>query len=351
MRRTRASFPARLARLAAAALLTLPVIAGVAHMSTAAPSPQEVEAAQDRLDALNQRLSLLVEEYNNARLALEDVRSRLAETRAAMDRASAEAGAAEAALELRAVAAFTAGGSEISSILGAGSFGEFTDRLEFLGTLAEDGADLAARAASARQEAEWEAERLQEAAAERAAILEGLDAKTDEIRTAIAEQKALVERYERELAAAEAARREAAEAAAQAAGASTPPAGLGGSPPPAPNPNAQAAIAAAYSVLGVKYTWGGASPQTGFDCSGLTLWAWAHAGISLPHSSQAQYASLPHVDRSQLQPGDLVFFYSPISHVGLYIGGGKMIDAPHTGTVVAVRAIMWDRYVGAARPG
>jgi cell wall-associated NlpC family hydrolase len=91
---------------------------------------------------------------------------------------------------------------------------------------------------------------------------------------------------------------------------------------------------AAYSVIGVPYVYAGSSPGGGFDCSGLTMWAWAHAGVSLPHSSAMQYAELPHVSISDLQPGDLVFFYSPIHHVGLYVGGGMMIDAPHTGAYV-----------------
>ena len=113
-------------------------------------------------------------------------------------------------------------------------------------------------------------------------------------------------------------------------------------PPPAPvsapNPRAGAAIAAAQSVMGTPYRWGGGGPG-GFDCSGLTSWAWAQAGVGLPHSSGAQYGATQRVPIDQLQPGDLVFFGSPIHHVGLYIGGGQMIHSPHTGDVVRVGSI------------
>ena len=103
-------------------------------------------------------------------------------------------------------------------------------------------------------------------------------------------------------------------------------------------------------MIGVPYVYAGASPETGFDCSGLTMWAWAKGGKSLPHSSKAQYSMSAKIPVSQLQPGDLVFYGSPISHVGLYIGGGQMIHAPHTGDVVKVSSIYyWSALVGGGR--
>jgi cell wall-associated NlpC family hydrolase len=120
---------------------------------------------------------------------------------------------------------------------------------------------------------------------------------------------------------------------------------------PAPSAGVGGAIAAARSQLGVPYRWAGSTPGSGFDCSGLTSWAWARAGRSLPHSSRAQYASLPHVSLDALQPGDLVFFGGrSVNHVGLYIGGGQMIHSPHSGSVVQVASIYRRGLIGAARP-
>ena len=109
------------------------------------------------------------------------------------------------------------------------------------------------------------------------------------------------------------------------------------------------AVRTAYAQLGDPYVWGADGPSS-FDCSGLTMYSWAAAGVSLPHSSRAQYSSGRHVARSNLQPGDLVFFYSPISHVGIYIGGGQMIDAPHPGASVRITSISTMPYSGATRP-
>ncbi len=122
-------------------------------------------------------------------------------------------------------------------------------------------------------------------------------------------------------------------------------------PPPPVSGKAGIAVSAAYSVLGTPYVAFQATPARGFDCSGLTMWSWAQAGVGLPHYSKAQFESLPHVAPSNAQPGDLVFFGSPIHHVGIYVGGGQMIDAPHTGAVVHLSNVKWGSVVGVARPG
>jgi cell wall-associated NlpC family hydrolase len=109
------------------------------------------------------------------------------------------------------------------------------------------------------------------------------------------------------------------------------------------------AVKTAFAQLGDPYAWGAAGPNA-FDCSGLTMYAWAAAGVSLPHSSSAQYSAVRHVAISDLQPGDLVFYYSPISHVGIYIGGGRIIDAPYPGLNVHVTGLNSMPLVGAGRP-
>jgi cell wall-associated NlpC family hydrolase len=114
-------------------------------------------------------------------------------------------------------------------------------------------------------------------------------------------------------------------------------------------PSRPGAAAAALNYLGDPYKWGGASPA-GFDCSGLVMVAYAQIGISLPHSSQAQYGLGVPVPRDQLEAGDLVFF-DGLDHVGIYIGGGQIVHAPHTGDVVRIASLasFGSRYVGARR--
>ena len=113
---------------------------------------------------------------------------------------------------------------------------------------------------------------------------------------------------------------------------------------------AAAAISYAMAQVGDAYVYGAAGPSA-FDCSGLTMMAWAQAGVALPHSSSAQYGSGPHVAMSDLQPGDLVFYYSPISHVGMYIGNGQIVHAANPSTGVQVTGLYSMPYSGAVRPG
>ncbi|GLY42659.1 hydrolase Nlp/P60 [Amycolatopsis sp. NBRC 101858] len=124
----------------------------------------------------------------------------------------------------------------------------------------------------------------------------------------------------------------------------------GGSPTglKAPTAAAQTALDAALSKRGSAYVWGATGPST-FDCSGLMLWAYKQAGITLPRSSREQSTFGAAVPRDQLQPGDLVFYYSPVSHVGMYIGDGKMVHAPDSGDVVKISPLQ-SQYAGARRP-
>ena len=113
---------------------------------------------------------------------------------------------------------------------------------------------------------------------------------------------------------------------------------------------AGAAVAYAMAQVGDAYVYGAAGPSA-FDCSGLTMMAWAQAGVALPHSSSAQYAGGTKVAAGDLIPGDLVFYYSPISHVGMYIGNGMIVHAANPGTGVNTAPLYSMPYVGAVRPG
>ncbi|MHB1929873.1 MAG: C40 family peptidase, partial [Acidimicrobiales bacterium] len=117
------------------------------------------------------------------------------------------------------------------------------------------------------------------------------------------------------------------------AGATT--SGGSGFTPPASSSAAAIAVAAALSRVGDPYVWGAAGPNA-FDCSGLVMWSYAQAGISLPHFSGAQYADTVHIPMADLQPGDLVFFSNPGEHVAMYIGNGEVVQAPYTGALVQV---------------
>ena len=128
----------------------------------------------------------------------------------------------------------------------------------------------------------------------------------------------------------------------------------GDSSGPVPNVSASgragAAVKYAMAQVGKSYVYGAAGPSA-FDCSGLTMRAWGSAGVGLAHSSRAQIGQGARVSRDALQPGDLVFYYSPISHVGMYIGGGLIVHAANPGAGVRVDGVGTMPYSGAVRPG
>lgn len=206
--------------------------------------------------------------------------------------------------------------------------------------------------------AEGEIATLIEEERQRRAAEEARRAREELARQQAAEEEA--RRAEERRAAEEEARRRAAESevgtdVAPATTTTTRPADMGSgsrptAPAPSPHPNAQVAVGEAKAQLGKPYQWAGNGPET-FDCSGLTKWAWAAAGVSIPRSSQTQFAGLPKVAFDAIQPGDLLFYGSPIHHVGIYIGNGEMVNAPYTGTTVRIDSIYRRDFAGAARPG
>jgi cell wall-associated NlpC family hydrolase len=154
------------------------------------------------------------------------------------------------------------------------------------------------------------------------------------------------------------ARREAARTAPVAAppGASSPvPVGGGSTAGTVSASTAAGAVSVAEAQIGKPYVWGAAGPNS-FDCSGLVMFAYAHVGVSIDHFTGDQWNEGAHLNRDQLRPGDLVFFAydtsnpATIHHVGMYIGNGEMVEAPHTGASVQISSYARPDYIGAVRP-
>lgn len=349
----------RITRLLVAVVFALPIVLSALSLSSlAAPSAEEVQAANEKLARLEHEFEALAERYNDAKYRLSLIERKLSEARNQRDAADQKARTAEGRLAERAVQAYLGTGSQVDGLLGADSIAEFSDRLEFMGAVAEGDAEIARQASNARQEAEWAAARFADTLLERKRQVASIEGQLDRLDSMIDEQAALYEQLNQDrqeyLAYVEA-QRAALEQAREEASQGTDSTGDGGGYTPPVNASAaQIAVGAALSVQGTPYVWGSADPNVGFDCSGLTSWAWGQAGISIPHSSAAQYSSLPHVPLGSVQAGDLIFYYSPISHVALYIGGGQIVHARHPGPggEVQVQSMYgYDNPVGAARPG
>jgi len=362
-----------------------------ATASTAHATPEsELAAERDKatqleaqIEANGNRVSILDEQYNGAQLAIQRADERIGAAQSALEARRQESDAVRAELATRGAELYMgAGNGTPLAALDVSDTTELGARSAYAGAAADSDRQLLDRAKVAIEQLGLQQQALERAKAEAEQQSAALDATRKEIEHATAEQQQLLAqsqgriatlvdevRAEREAAAEAAARaamQRAAEArAAQAAETTTvpQPAATGGgtssgttdptegSPGtvPAPNGSAQVAVDTAQAQLGKPYVYAGSGPDV-FDCSGLTMYAWAAAGVALPHNAEAQYMALPHVSQSELQPGDLVFFGAPIHHVGIYVGGGTMIEAPYTGVDVRYHTIYRDDYAGAARP-
>lgn len=260
--------------------------------------------------------------------------------------------------------------SQFSTLLTADSPEDFLDEVSALDRVAADASETLQAAAKARQDAETSAAALQAAESEAVRVQTDADAAQTAAVTAAADLVAGKAALDGQIAAYEdlylqlseserlqalADEEERNAAAARAAGATVPETGTGAvadpmaatgdvQPAAATNQAAQAAVDAALSKVGSAYVWGAAGPNS-FDCSGLTSWAWKQAGVSIPRTSGAQYG-LTSVPLDQLQPGDLVTYYSPVSHVAMYIGNGQVVQASTESKPVYVT----DLYRGGPNP-
>lgn len=322
----------------------------------------QAQALSNKIDALGRQEAALGEQYNRAVLAAQSTETKVKQQQAAVAAADANAAKARGALQADALNAYLHGGSLVSLASRNGGVAQADGGVlagEYVSTLAStqhDNLDAYHNASATAQIAATQLEALHKQQTQAAATTNGArnaaTAAQRQVQSALDQVKGELTTL---VAQAESAKQAAAAQAAQALLARVQTLGSSGgsrinfaSVPVPVGSGAAAAVAAAKSRLGSPYVWGASGPGA-FDCSGLVMWAWGHAGVSLPHFSGAQYSSTTHISMSQLQPGDLVFPSDTGAHVAMYIGGGMIIEAPHTGDVVHI-VPMYSWFVLASRP-
>lgn len=326
-------------------LATLCVMAFGGSLLVAAPTSAkpDIDTVQTRVDRLYRQAEQASERYNDARLSMRQARSRLRALDSDVARQQAKVETVREQVAASVVAQYQ--GQALTSttqVLLSDDPDDFIDRLTTVSAYDDQRTQMMADFAVQAKRLEMRQSASAAELARIAATERRLGTEKAEIDTRAAEAKKLLGQLE-ERAAARASR--AGARSAQAGAAST----AGTTSAPASG-RAAAAVRYAMAQIGSAYVYGAAGPSA-FDCSGLTMMAWAQAGVGLPHSSSAQMGSGRPVSQSELQPGDLVFYYSPVSHVGIYIGNGQIVNALNPGAGVRISGVNDMPYSGAVRPG
>jgi cell wall-associated NlpC family hydrolase len=306
----------------------------------------QLDAFKTQLDVLDRELGIAAEEYNASNERLKELQERLDMTQQDLGAADSALTEQESLLAVRVEAMYRDG--EMSSaeiLLGSTSIPDFFQRLDFIRTITSADADLAKQLRVQRDQIAEQEQQLRDAEIEARALEFALKSRKVEIELRIADRQAIYNATQADMLAlldSESARRSSDEltlfqqivAGVSQAGVSL-------------EPNGPAETVLSYH--GIPYVWAGADP-TGFDCSGLTMYVLRQHGVNLPHHAASQYMLGSAVPASQLRSGDLVFFGSPVYHVGMYIGGGYFVHAPRTGDFIKVSKLA-DRkdFVGARR--
>ncbi len=369
--------PARALVVAAAAALSLSLapVSGhaepVADDTTQQPAapPTTAAEAQVQVAELNHQLEVVTEQYNETQILLDDRKAAAASANAQLDQVKRDIVELDAQVRQVAHSAYTSDQlAGFTVLMTSGSPQEFLDRLNTLDAISAHSNSVVVELTQAQQHAQQLTDKADKALSEADAaaadladkkatieaglpVVEALLAQlTDEERQAA---QALAHQQAQTADRADRANREPASPSSSGSESSGPsgPAGPSApsSPVRAPTQAAQIAVDTAYAQLGDPYVWAAAGPDA-FDCSGLTMYSYAAAGISLPHSSSMQSTMGVYVPRDQLLPGDLVFYYSPVRHGGIYVGNNQLIEAPNTGSVVSIRDLdAWGGYNHAQR--
>jgi cell wall-associated NlpC family hydrolase len=304
--------------LAMAAVLLAGLLPAAA--AQAEPSPSEIEAM---IDKKWEQLEPTIEQYNKVRSQLAANRKKAAELQKRIGPLSAQAKLAlDHVSNLASTYYKTGPPSEFNALLSGGAPGDLPERLALLQRLADDERRQVAALTATRDRYAAEKQKLDALIAEQARQEAELAAKKKVI-------DAEINRLERMLADAE-------RAAAQSGATTT--VQTGGCPSVSAVGAAAIAVKTACAQIGDPYAWAAEGPDA-FDCSGLTKYAWGKAGVSLTHHTADQWEETSHVSSSEARAGDLVFFYSDLHHVGLYLGKGLMVHAPRAGKPVQVSGV------------
>jgi peptidoglycan DL-endopeptidase CwlO len=359
----------RQAQAGFAALFVALLVAATAPADPGSITAKEAQAQQvlGQIHQIDASLGAAIESYNLANVRLEKIERDQRENRHRLVVARSNLKHSQGALAARLVSVYTSSqdNSTLAVLLGSTSLEDLLNRVETVNSTSRQDARIVREVTSFKRAVERHRVQLANAHTEQKQVVAEKAAQRQRIESQLAQRRQLLSSIRGEIArmkAAEAAQQRQLEAAARArlAGASPPSTGsiaVGaaavtpeGSTVAPPNVHG-GVVGIAMRYLGVPYRWGGASPSTGFDCSGFVMYVFAQIGVSLPHSTYALYGMGTPVSRDQLQPGDLVFF-SGLGHMGIYIGSGQFIHSPHTGDVVKISSLSGyysSNYVGARR--
>jgi len=332
-------------RRAAVLMTVLATAGGIAVYSGApgagaAPAPT-ISQVQKEVNALQGKVDKIGQEYDAAGQQLATAKARLAQVTKQSDNAQQQYDTASATLAAIAVTQYeNSGQTSILGLLTSGDpssvLGQASLLLQVEGTHNEEAQQfltLANELTTIKQQRQRTADGVAQLeaqyASQRTSMTKLLDTQTSLLKNLTAQQQAAVE--------------------AQTVGGSTTSSAVTSTPIAYTGPTssqADNAVAFAYAQIGKPYLWGATGPGS-YDCSGLVQAAWGAAGVSIPRTTYDQWASLPHIPMSDLQPGDLIL-YNGESHVSIYVGGGYVVDAPHTGAVVEkiLESTSW--YAGSA---